>query len=214
MGNRGRFGKYGDIKRIDRLRRPGIGSSPQSGSEITPFKRKPHLKKTVYEKAPVEIYPTMASDIDFIGRLSGKVFNVYGPYEGIVSRWFESGMAVTLIAIMDMKPVGFAMIGQLAPEQNPEHCSELLAIAVDPERHRSGIGEKLIREIGEKAIELNVKKLFLHTATENLSAQKLFTKDGYRPWGVEKNFYPAGQDALVMSKEINIPNETKMPIKS
>jgi ribosomal protein S18 acetylase RimI-like enzyme len=42
----------------------------------------------------------------------------------------------------------------------------------------------------------------LHTAEENLSAQKLFLKNGYHPWGMEQGFYPAGQDALLMSKEI------------
>ena len=95
------------------------------------------------------------------------------------------------------------MIGNLYYNRKEEYFSELLAIAIEPERQKRGIGEMLIRGIERKAIELNANRLFLHTATENLSARKLFTKNGYRRWGIEKNFYPAGQDAVVMVKEID-----------
>jgi hypothetical protein len=35
---------------------------------------------------------------------------------------------------------------------------------------------------------------------ENLPAQRLFARAGYRIWEIKKCFYPEGQDALVMFK--------------
>ena len=203
MGSRGRFGKYGEIKRLDRLRRAGKRHSVPSGSDVRSFKEIPTFKEEGYPKGRLKIRPAKAADALFIGQLSGKVFDIYGPYTDIVSRWFESDLTVTLIALMDNNRAGFAMIGNLYYNRKEEYFSELLAIAIEPERQKRGIGEMLIRGIERKAIELNANRLFLHTATENLSAQKLFTKNGYRKWGIEKNFYPAGQDAVVMVKEID-----------
>lgn len=172
-------------------------------SDIRPFKREPSCKKPLYRrKALAKIIPARASDADFICQLSGKVFRIYGPYEDTIPLWFDSETTVTLIARTERRPVGFAMIGCLSGEWNPGHVFELLAIGVEPERQRMGIGEMLIREIDRKANEMNIKRLFLHTAIENLSARKLFLINGYRIQGIKGKFYPGGQDAVIMSKEI------------
>jgi len=187
---------------MDHLKRARKRQSVLSGSELRSFKQIPTFKKDVYPKGRIKIRPANAADGRFIGELSGKVFDIYGPYTDIVSRWFESNLTVTLIALLGNNRAGFAMIGHLYHKRNEEYFSELLAIAIEPEKQKRGIGERLIREIECKAIDLNVNRLFLHTATENLLARKLFTKNGYRTRGMEKNFYPAGQDAVVMVKEI------------
>ncbi len=175
MSNQGQFGKYGELKKVGILGHQGAG---------------------------IKICPAKASDAAFIGQLSEKVFNIYGPYKDIVSHWFELDLTATLVSLMDSKPAGFAMIGHLSHEKTIPQVSELLAIAVEQETRRVGIGGTLIREIERKAAELDVRRLFLHTATENLSARRLFTKNGYRPSEIKTRFYPEGQDALMMSKEI------------
>ena len=202
MGNRGRFGKYGETKRHNRLRQPRIKPPLPRGSDAKSIVRESSSKASIHQKAPLEIRPAKTSDSSFITHLSGKVFNIYGAYDDIVSDWFESERTFTLIALLGRKPAGFAMIGQVANREHLEHVFEVLAIAVVPENQRTGIGQMLLRDVERKATELNVKRLFLHTAEENLSAQKLFLKNGYHPWGMEQGFYPAGQDALLMSKEI------------
>jgi len=202
MGRRGRFGKYGEIKRADRLRRARIRTSSLHRSDIKPLGRGPSFKKSAEEKTGLRIRPAGPSDARFVVQLSGRVFHVYGPYERIIKSWFESGMTVTLIGLLNKKPVAFAMISHLPHEENQQHVSELLAIAVVPEEQRMGIGEMLLKEMERKAAEMNTKELFLHTAEENMAAHKLFSKNGYYSWGIKKNFYPAGQDAVFMSKEI------------
>jgi ribosomal-protein-alanine N-acetyltransferase len=109
---------------------------------------------------------------------------------------------MTFLALMEGRPVGFAMLSRLKGVWYLPHVSELLAIAVEPEKWKRGIGDLLMKEIQRKAEELEVEMLVLHTAIENLPGQKLFKKYGFVPLDIKKNFYPKGQDAIMMYKDI------------
>lgn len=207
MGNRGRFGKYGEIKRTDRLKRSKISPHFLHGSCGSPLGHTLLMRKSVHEKAYAKIRPAKPSDISFIAWLSSRVFSVYGPYEDTISDWFESGRTVTLVAEMNKVPVGFAMISHSSHKRNLESASELLAIAVEPKKQRMGIGKMLIKEIERKAEDLNIRRLFLHTGKGNFSARRLFTKNGYYLLRIKKHFYPKGQDAMVMVKEIGLKTQ-------
>ena len=65
MSRGGRVGKYGETKRFARLRQSGYRRSK------TPFS--PLKGKTT-------IRPAKQSDKDFLARLSGEVFSIYGFY--------------------------------------------------------------------------------------------------------------------------------------
>ena len=202
MGNRGRFGKYGEIKRLDRLKRARKGPPFSREADFKSPGRASHHRKSVGESTPVRIRPAKPSDSRFILLLSENVFRIYGPYEKIIGGWLESGMTVTLIALMNRKPAGFAMISHFPQEANLQQISEILAIAVTPEKQRTGSGEMLLKALERKAAGINIRELFLHTAEENLAAQNLFIKNKYVSRGIIESFYPAGQNALVMSKKI------------
>jgi ribosomal protein S18 acetylase RimI-like enzyme len=202
MGHRGRFGKYGEIKRLNRLRRARKSPSFPRGQETRSSVHRPSFKASEVKKTLVKIRPARPSDSLDIALLSERVFRIYGPYEKIISSWLESGMTVTLVALMNRNPAGFVMISHFVEQANPQHVSELLAIAVAPEKQRMGIGEMLLREVEKKAAQMGILELFLHTAEENLAAQNLFAKNEYVLRGINEGFYPAGQNALLMSKKI------------
>jgi ribosomal protein S18 acetylase RimI-like enzyme len=202
MGHQGRFGKYGETKRLGRLRQAGTRTSSHQESRATQAKQRPSPGGVGRKGGRVRIREALASDADFVGRLSGRVFRVYGPYRETVSQWFHSGQAITLIAHRGGNPVGFAMFSHGSPDSIPRRHSELLAIAVLPEEHRTGIGQRLLGEAERSAAEHHVTRLFLHTAGENLSAVGLFEKSGYHPVELKTHFYPAGQDALLMFKDL------------
>ncbi len=201
MGNRGRFGKYGEIKRYDRLRRAKMTPLLSNRSRLKSSGTRKPLSKSSPKESPVIICAAEDSDNEFITRLSRRVFNVYGPYEEIIPRWFESEIKRTIIACTGGKRAGFAMIGDPFSTYDLYNATEILAIAVDPKSQRRGIGELLLREVDKMALEYDIKRIFLHTAIDNLVAQGLFTRMGYRPWEIKPSFYPKGQDAVVMSKE-------------
>ena len=156
--------------------------------------------RTIDANTVLKIRPPEPSDIFFMTKLSGEVFHIYGPYEGIVASWLESGVALSLIGSIPKKNVAFAMMSDLPLEVNPARVSELLAIAVVPERQGTGIGGILLKEMEKKAVAMNIKELFLHTTTDNVVALRLFRENGYLARGTKRNFYPAGQDAIYMSK--------------
>lgn len=153
-------------------------------------------------QAKTTIRPAKPSDKAFIAGLSGLVFSVYGPYSSTVSEWFESSVTVTLISTVGGRPAGFVMIGALPADEEGRTCTEILAIAVTPEFQRRGIGRELLQFAQKEAEGLGEQRLFLHTAKENLAAQKLFLRNGFRPVQSKVRFYPSGQDALMMVNDL------------
>jgi len=154
------------------------------------------------ERHQITIRAAEESDREFIHSLSKKAFSQYGPYEDMLERWFQSGITETLMASMEKRPVGFAMLGRHQSEQESSQIAELLAIAVEPAKQKKGIGDSLIREVVRKAREFRIKTVVLYTALENVAAQRLFKKNGFTPSKTKKNFYPRGQDALLMYNRI------------
>lgn len=188
MSRRGRFGKSGSLF--------NPAASLRALKDRFGFRRKdPHAPA-------MRVRPARPSDLRFIEELSGKVFSRYGPYREWIRRWFQSDAAVTVVALVAEKPVGFAMLGRFSDTSTIVLAAELLAIAVEPGKQRRGVGRMLMKEIEEIALSLRVNKLFLHTAKENLPAQKLFKSCVFTPSQVKKKFYPAGQDALQMVKDL------------
>jgi ribosomal-protein-alanine N-acetyltransferase len=150
----------------------------------------------------VTIRPAGLSHLEFIQDLSERVFSQYGPYDKILAEWFESGITITHLALTDRRPVGFAML------KKPEHgghvgqISELLAIAVESEHQRRGIGDILMGEVQREAEKMQVDMLLLSTEVGNQPAQDFFRKHGFHPWKLKKGYYPKGQEAVMMYKII------------
>jgi len=149
------------------------------------------------------VRPAKPGHADYAPSLSKRVFHQYGPYEEIVRRWLQSGVAVTYLALAEKQPLGFVMLGNREHQSPLPVVSEVLAIAVEPARWKCGIGHLLMKEMQKMAVQLEVETLVLHTATENISGQRLFSKCGFVPCQMKKAFYPAGQDALMMYKYLS-----------
>ncbi len=197
MARRGRFGKYGDFKRKQKLR--SLRFRPPPGTKTKMGTRPGRLPRPEYHSAKpsIEVREAVASDTPFIRSLSTEAFQQYGPYDTSIPEWLSSGLTITLMATKDGKPAGFAMLGVGLGR------GELLAIAVSEEFRRQSIGSTLLRSIEKKAWEVGIGRIILHTAVENSAAKALFRKMGYRELEVKKGFYPAGQDALMMAKDLS-----------
>jgi ribosomal-protein-alanine N-acetyltransferase len=206
MGSSGRYGKYGEIKRLERLR----GAKKRQGrnqEKIGSPRIGPGYKRDRVRRNQIRIRPARASDVGFIRRLSKKLFARYGPYEDLLPEWFETGVTFTLLAIQGKRSIGMSMLSPPAPSRLFPNVSEVLAIGVEPGKRRLGAGDLLMKGLTVKAGELGVEKLFLHTASDNAPARRLFKKHGFVSSGVKRCFYPEGQDALMMYKEI-VPGPT------
>ena len=163
------------------------------------FKRS--RKERFRKGAELRVRPAKRADLTFIGLISEKIFRPYGPYGDIISQWFTSGATMTLVADAGPDPVGFVMLRHGA-RTGPSTASEIMAIGVEPAWRQRGIGVMLLREVEREAKRADINILFLHTAEDNLPAHKLFIKMGFSPLRRKEHFYPEGQDALLMFKNI------------
>ena len=202
MGRRGRYGKYGENKRLERLRQAGVHTPPQK-AKLPPAEGGPFSRKKAPQGDRIRIVMSRACDIDFVKRLSGSAFRKYGSYQEVIAQWFQSGVTETIIGRVNGRPVGFAMVGIMPDETSDQNVCELLAIAVERAKRKKGIGEMLLKAAEKKASEKLVERIFLHTAKDNIAARDLFTRNGYVSSGLKKHFYPEGQDAFIMSKTIH-----------
>ena len=150
----------------------------------------------------VSVRIARAGDVGFIRNLSRTAFHEYGPYDEMLPDWFMAGITVTLLAVLEERPVGFAMIRRIGRESRLHRVSELLAIAVEPSQRNRGIGNLLLNEMQKTAYRSGVEILVLHTAIDNLPGRTLFKKHGFILLDTKHGFYPEGQDAVMMYKDI------------
>lgn len=208
MGNRGRFGKYGEAKRLKRLRDakatgllrdtfPKFARDPWRAGNVPP------PKKLLANRLVIK--PATKTDEEFLARLSDRVFKQYGPYYRIIPEWFETDMVWTLVALYKGVRVGFAMLGPARFSDMGSYMAELLAIAVDPPWQGRGAGSALLRKILELAGKIGVGEVWLHTAKQNAQARRLFEKFGFVIIEEKPGFYTGGQDAVAMVKRFEVP---------
>ncbi len=196
----GRYGKYGETKRLDRLRRARTANENPGGV--------PHSHKTFPgARRPggdrFGIRSARRSDAGFIGELSARAFLAYGSYREVIRGWFETGRTTTVVAEAVARPAGFAMAAPLTP--GPRPGTELLAIAVEPASRRSGIGRSLLERLEAEVSRLGARSLWLHTAVVNNPARRLFEAAGFAPAELRESFYPSGHDAVLMIKVLGAP---------
>jgi ribosomal-protein-alanine N-acetyltransferase len=202
MSKQGRYGKYGEIKRFERLRQSKTHSALASRRELRVQKQRT-LGKSMPKKRAVTIRPATSPDAVFIRSLSHDQFSRYGPYEDILLEWFESGAALVFVALHRSNPVGFAMLGRPLQLMDAGPTWEIVAIAVLPHHHRKGVGNALMLAVTGAARDWGASALILHTAVENRAAQLLFRKHGFEAFQLKPNFYPEGQDALMMCRDLS-----------
>jgi len=205
MSRRGRFGKYGETKRIERLKRSRISQDPAYKKEDASYRGGSASKRKVPQDRQIRTRAAEPRDLEYIRSLSRRAFSRFGPYEEILAGWFDSGMTVTIMALKGEKPAGFVMMGLPESRPYPPGVTELIAVAVEHRARRLGIGDLLMRKAEKTAGELGIMSLVLFTALDNSAARSLFTKNHFIPIGIRKGFYPRGQDAMMMEREILWP---------
>jgi ribosomal-protein-alanine N-acetyltransferase len=78
--------------------------------------------------------------------------------------------------------------------------AHVTTIAVDPRRHRSKIGTRLMLVLAREAIARGANLLTLEVRMSNAAAKDMYRRFGFAPVGVRKNYYQeVNEDALVMS---------------
>ena len=144
-----------------------------------------------------DIRHIIESDLDGIAEIEERVFRHPWSKQQIAECLQHDKISVNLAAREGEKIVGYLFALDTGKE------AQILNIAVDlPQQHR-GYGQKLMKAFftsiqEDSHVSLEVRK-------SNLPAIKLYSEFGFETVGEREHYYPDGEDALVMTKEMRRP---------
>lgn len=113
---------------------------------------------------------------------------------------FESGL---------LAPYFFGLLGEENGEIIAYGCvsvvfetAEIMNIAVEKNHRKKGYGQSLLTAMLTLAKDKGATECFLEVRVSNLSAKRLYERNGFLPVHIRKGYYGDGEDALVMRKEL------------
>ena len=81
--------------------------------------------------------------------------------------------------------------------------AEIELVAVNEMYRRCGRGRKIVDDLLEIAKKRGVKRVFLEVRVSNAVAQRLYLQCGFVGLYCRSRYYPDGEDAIVMKKELD-----------
>lgn len=92
--------------------------------------------------------------------------------------------------------LGYAIAWEMGDELH------LANIAVAPETRCKGVGSRLLRQMMAVGRELGCCRMYLEVRRSNVAAQRFYQRHGFFQTGTRKGYYPDGEDALIMEREL------------
>ncbi len=78
-----------------------------------------------------------------------------------------------------------------------EEDAHITTLAVTPEHRNRGLGSRLLAELIEEGLAAGARHMTLEVRMSNDPARRLYSRFGFAPIGVRKNYY-RDEDALIM----------------
>lgn len=114
-----------------------------------------------------------------------------------LSELTRNDAAIYIVAVVEERIVGYAGMWIILDE------GHITNIAVDPSYRRRGIGQGLLGELTRLALQRGAVAMTLEVRVSNAEAQRLYTKLGFEPRGIRKEYYQDNkEDALIMWREL------------
>jgi len=147
--------------------------------------------------AVVKVRRATHSDIPFIVEIERLSFRYPYP-EGLLRAYLALAGGGFMVAVAEGKVVGY-VIGIIERGS----VGHVISLAVRPGWRRRGIGKLLLTSLLRYFSERNVPRVYLEVRKGNEAAISLYRKCGFKEAGVIANYYPNGEDAVVMVLELD-----------
>lgn len=121
--------------------------------------------------------------------------DAYDP--GLLHLFLNLSPETFLVAELNGRIVGY-VIG-LVKKWGEGH---VVSIAVHPEYRRRGVATALMEELLRRFKSRNVRSVRLEVRVSNRVAISLYEKLGFQSRGVIKRYYPDGEDAYLMVRDL------------
>jgi ribosomal-protein-alanine N-acetyltransferase len=103
-----------------------------------------------------------------------------------------SAGAIALVANENEVRCGFILTRVAADE------AEILSLGVAPENRGGGLGKRLVTAAAAAATENGAQTMFLEVSVVNTLARRLYTGLGFEETARRRDYYGAGDDAIVL----------------
>jgi ribosomal-protein-alanine N-acetyltransferase len=154
----------------------------------------------------VRIRRARASDLDALVELENGVFSSDRISARQLRHHLGSPGARILVARHGRDVVAAAIVFFRAGSR----IARLYSIAVAPRARGWGVGARLLAAAEQSARRLGRTAIRLEVRTDNLAAQTLYERRGYHRFGLKKNYYEDGQDALRYEKTLTRPRRAQL----
>ena len=143
------------------------------------------------------------ADVEWILDMGEQLFQDLGDYREILGHWLEVPRTRVLVAELDCRHVGFAL---LSPGRSIGFLwrpwAELVGIGIVEEHRGRGAGQQLVRASFEIAAQWRAREMRLHTARSNRRGQAFFAHHGFREVPGDGAVYPSGESAVSMVRSL------------
>lgn len=132
-------------------------------------------------------------DLDWAAELEAAVFS--RPWSAAeFQRDLDDEHKLTMVALLDGQPVGFAQALLIANE------ADIAQICVDESMRRQGIATALMEQVLSACRDRGVSRFFLEVRESNTAAQKLYENFSFARTGRRQSYYEQPEeDAILMA---------------
>ncbi len=142
----------------------------------------------------IEVHEITIKDLDALAAIEARVFRHPWTRNQIAECLYHESVSVNLAVKEDGEIAGYLFALDTGKE------AQILNIAVDVPYQHKGFGQELMKAFF-KTIEKD-SHISLEVRKSNLPAIKLYSDYGFETVGEREQYYPDGEDALVMTKDM------------
>ncbi len=153
----------------------------------------------------VRIRPAKEEDLEEVCNIERKSFPTSWPKSSFKYLLIQESN-IFLVALKEGETVAYAIAtveNNFSFNRIFERKGHLLKLAVDEMMRGQGIGSFLLRSLIEKLKGKGIDRIKLETRVQNYKARRFYKQHGFMGRELVKSYYPDGEDAVLMEKEID-----------
>lgn len=154
--------------------------------------------KALTNMAEVVLRQAESDDLDALVVLENRSFHEDRISRRSFRRFLEMPRDRLIVAELDDQLVGYCLVLMNAATR----LARIYSIAVSPDARGRGIGERLVQEAEQEAVDADRIVMRLEVREDNKSAINLYRRLGYRQFGTYRDYYEDHGDALRFERRI------------
>ena len=146
----------------------------------------------------IELLAAGLDDLDDLDAIEKRCFKIDRMSRRNFKRMIQKGNCDFVLAKQVQLTIGYILVLY----HRGTHLARIYSFAVLPEARGQGVGELLLHHAEKLAASRDCIYMRLEVHTNNRSAIRLYERNGYKPFGLIKDYYEDHADALRYEKRI------------